>query len=162
MEEKEVVIIADPYKKPIRALFIFSTLFSIVSILYFLFPIVSTLIGVLCILIVLIIIVASAVFTLFTACASEDYRRWVGSTWNWATSLLDKNNKVINAILPYYAYANITALAFNLLVLVFSIIQRVRFKKGYLATIIVTSLFLICNIVMLVLYYVNGMQIVKV
>lgn len=159
--EEENKVVKDHYKKTTRALFVFSTLFSIIAIIYYLYPLVRVVFGIIVIFLALILIVATAVFTLFLACTSEDYRRWVGSLWKGATSFYENGVESINAITPYFMYVGFVSLAFNILVLVLSIIKRIKNKNGYLVIIIFTSIFLIINIILLILYYSNGMQLIK-
>lgn len=148
-------------QKATFAFFIVSTILSVAALAFFLMPILSALAGVLAALIIGIIIVVPILVTVFLILAWEDYRIFVGKAWKIVEWCFDASQH-ISELSPYYVYIAFPAMAFEIVTIILCIVTLNKKQKGVVTYLIVTSIFFLVVLVFTILYFANGMTVVKI
>ena len=138
-----------------------AVILSLAALSFYFMPLLSVIAGIFATLIVLIIILVPIVFTLFFILLSDGYRQFVGEAWALSQKFFDAANHVTE-LSPYYLYIAIPAMVLDIVVIVLSIITLKKGQKGVVTYLIITSIFLLLIIVFTILYFVNGMSVIKI
>lgn len=147
-------------QKAVFGFLIPAMIISIAALSFYFMPVLSAIAGLFATLIVIIIIAVPTVFTAFLILLSEGYRQFVGKAWELAQKFFDAPNHIVE-LSPYYLYVAIPAMILDIVVIVLCVIAINKKQKGVVTYLIITSIVLLFIIVLTVIYFVNGMTVLK-
>ena len=140
---------------------IFGVLLSAVSLMYYLLPIFSGVVGIFAALFIFVWVVASSIFTLGLIYLNGDYRNWLGSSLfavpNWFMNV----GQHVEKLSPYFPIFGFGGIFVCLIGLIVACIGKGIGKGGFVKYIVLNSIFMGLAIIATILFYANGGHVLK-
>lgn len=134
----------------------FEIILTIASFFFFNIETFSSILVIIIFLFCAVIIIIPIGFTLGLALASDGFRSWISKVWSYSEAAMNIHENIdkISALFIYFGYA---AIIFSIIGLLVSIIGQIKEKKRYIGSIIASIACLIISIVLVIMYYKNGL-----
>ena len=139
-----------------KACTILGIIFSVISMMYFLLPLFSFIIGALIALCLVLFMILSVVGTLGLALLNEDYRNWIGNNMMDVPNFFFNIADNIAKLSPFYFVAAGPALAFTIAGLILSIIGKAKKYRFFTSYIVLNSIFLSIALLFSIIYLIGG------
>ena len=151
-----------PYK-PLRIInkiiFAFGVVASLLTIMYYLLPIFSVLVGAILAIVIVLFMIVSVVFTLGIVLTIDEYRYWIGNhMMDVPTFCFDIANNIAK-LEPIFPIIGFSAIGLCSLSLALSIFGQTQIKRYFVSYIVVNSIFLITSIFFVLVYFIGGAHI---
>lgn len=139
-----------------KAMTILSIILSCLTIMYFLLPLFSALIGGLIGLCIALFMICSVVVTLGLILTNDGYRNWISNDMmdvpNFFFNLADN----ITKLSPYFLCVAIPAIICGCIGLTLSIIGQSKKYRFFVSYIVLNSIFLTLSLLFTILYFIGG------
>ncbi len=146
--------------KPLRVFnnlfFIFGIIASVLTMMYYLLPVFSVIIGAVLAIIIFFFMIASVIFTLGLSLTNEEYRYWIGyHMMDIPNFFFDVANNVAT-LEPFFPAVAFSALTLNSLSLLLSIIGQCKIKRHFVSFIVINSIFITFTLFFIALFFMGG------
>ena len=135
---------------------IFGIIFSVLSMMYFLLPFFSVIIGALLAMCIVLFMICSVVFTLGLILMNDGYRYWIGNNMMDVPNFFFNIADNIAKLSPFYFIAAGPALAFTIAGLILSIIGKAKKYRFFTSYIVLNSIFLSIALLFSIIYLIGG------
>lgn len=139
-----------------KACTILGIIFSSLTMMYFLLPLFSALMGGVIAVFIVLFMVVSVVCTLGLILTVDDYRNWIGNNMMDVPNFFFNIADNITKLYPYFFVVAGPALALNIAGLVLSIVGKSKQYRYFTSYIILNSIFLTLSILFTLLYVIAG------
>lgn len=139
-----------------KACTILGIIFSTISMMYFLLPFFSVIIGALLAMCIVLFMICSVVFTLGLVLMNDGYRHWIGNNMMDVPNFFFNIADNIAKLSPFYFVVAGPALAFTIAGLILSIIGKAKKYRFFTSYIVLNSIFLSIALLFSIIYLIGG------
>lgn len=139
-----------------KACTILGIIFSSLTMMYFLLPLFSALIGGIIAVFIVLFMVISVVCTLGLVLTIDDYRNWIGNDMMTVPNFFFNIADNITKLYPYFFVVAGPALALNITGLILSIVGKAKNYRFFTSYIVLNAIFLSFSILFSILYIIGG------
>ena len=143
---------------PARLCCIFGAIASAITLMYFLLPIFSVVIGAMIAAVLVIFMIFSVIITLGIVLLNDGYRNWIGNHMMDVPNFFFNIAKHINELSKYFLLVGIPALVLCLAGLILAIVGVSEKHKKFLGILIVSAIFFVNALFFVILYAIAGGQ----
>ena len=138
----------------------FSIILSFFTFFYFFLPTFGALVGLFLGFLFVIFLILPIILTLGLLLINDEFRSWVSNSSTFIHQLFNIIDQSLE-LSSGFIYVALSALLFNILMLIIAIVGEKKEKKGYVTKIVFTIIFLIATIIWIILYIKNGYMIMS-